>query len=336
MTPPLPQEDLAEIARQPFWSGLQQATVLFTGGSGFFGSWLLESFLFASDQWGLNGRAIVLTRKARGFADRLPHLAAHPGVILLEGDARNFSPRADGIDVIIHSLVPDTGTSLSASADFFKQATCHLLSLARKFSCQHFLLCSTGAVYQPVEPPHAFLETSPRVSRGGPLTYSHIRCMVEDLCLQAASEENLPVRVARGFAFVGPRLPLNATFAMGNFLRDGLSGRPIRVQGDGTAIRSYLYTADMAVWLWTLLLRGKAGEICNVGSKEAISIAGLAQRIAERFGGESHVLGRPFDGAAPAHYLPDIQFARSHFGLEVTNNLDDSLEKTIRWNRKLS
>src|SRR5271165_3372114 len=63
---------------------------------------------------------------------------------------------------------------------------------------------------------------------------------------------------------------------LGNFIADALAGRNIAIKGDGTLVRSYLYAADLAIWLRTLLLRGGAsGEnplVLNVGSSEAISI----------------------------------------------------------------
>jgi nucleoside-diphosphate-sugar epimerase len=143
------------------------------------------------------------------------------------------------------------------------------------------------------------------------------------------------VTIARCYAFVGPYLNLDIHFAIGNFIRDGILKQPIIVQSDGTPLRSYLFGTDLAVWLWMILLRGKAGCAYNVGSDQAISIVELATLVSQCFSPspEVQVLQKAKRDQPCARYIPDIKLAKKELGLQVYTNLKDSIENTIAWNQ---
>jgi len=335
MNHPLPREDLEHVLEKTrgLWT---ERRVLFSGASGFFGSWMLETFLHAGTHLHLPLQAIALTRDARRFSQHLPHLAGDPRVELMECDATTM-PVPDGpVDEIIHSLSPDSGTPVDQTEYFFQSATRRLLEVASSKAVRGFLLCSTGAVYQPGDPPGPFSESDPLTPLESPVSYAQIRRKVEDQCLKAFAEENVPVKIARGFAFVGPRLPLDAGFAIGNFIRDAVAGGPIVITGDGTAVRSYLYAADMAVWLWTILFQGMPGRAFNVGADEAISIGSLARTIGGMLDVTITVTGQAAPGAAPASYVPCTNRAESELALRPWTGLREGIGKTIRWHHPMT
>jgi nucleoside-diphosphate-sugar epimerase len=336
MSLPLPPEDLEHIFHHAggCWSHLDGKRVLFAGASGFFGSWMLESLLYAGTKSGLPFRAIALTRDARRFSESLPHLAGDPRVEILESDVATM-PVPDGpIDYVVHSLVPDPGTVLPEMDAFFRSATGRLLDFAVHKSSRAFLLCSTGAVYLPKVPPNPFSEDDPLVPLDGAVSYGQIRRRVEDQCRNALSNSPVALKIARGFTFAGPRLPLDGQFAVGNFIRDALAGGPIIVKGDGSPIRSYLYAADMAAWLWTILLKGETGRAFNVGSEESVSIGKLAQQIGSRFHADVCLGSKPLPGAAPCSFLPNISRAESELGLTLRTPLCDGLQSMADWYRR--
>ena len=149
---------------------------------------------------------------------------------------------------------------------------------------------------------------------------------------------HLQPTVARCFAFVGPYLPLDAHFAVGNFIRDGLRGGPIRISGDGTPYRSYLYAADLAVWLWTILLRGQPMRPYNVGSAAALTIADLAQQVADVFAPPVSVTvaRSPVAGAAAQRYVPAVARVETELGLRLTVPLAEGIRRTVEWHRAVA
>ncbi len=142
-------------------------------------------------------------------------------------------------------------------------------------------------------------------------------------------------KIARCFAFVGPYLPLDRHFAIGNFIRDGLNDGPIHVKGDGTPFRSYLYAADLAVWLWTILFRGETCRPYNVGSETGISIKSLADMAACISGNEREVIiveeCKP--GRISDRYVPSTQRARNELGLSQEFAVQESMSRTAAWYR---
>ena len=97
--------DCADILRQtrPLWEDVRGKRIFITGGTGFFGCWLLESFIRANDQLDLNASATVLTRNPEAFHRKAPHLAGHRSVTLHRGDVRTFTFPAGTFSHIIHA-----------------------------------------------------------------------------------------------------------------------------------------------------------------------------------------------------------------------------------------
>jgi len=149
----------------------------------------------------------------------------------------------------------------------------------------------------------------------------------------AAKGVRFEAKVARCWAFCGAHLPLDTHFAIGNFIGDVLAGRDISIGGDGTPRRSYLYAADLAVWLWTILFRAPALIPINVGSGHDVSILELAEAVAKTLAPETriHVAKQPIPGAAPSRYVPSVGRAEQMLGLRETVGLEESILRTAEW-----
>jgi nucleoside-diphosphate-sugar epimerase len=342
--PTLLPDDVALLVGSPQrWRPLEGAHVLLTGGTGFVGRWLLGAFVHANAGHGLRARIDVLTRDSDGFARACPDLAGNDAVTLVTGDVRSADLTPTAYTHVIHGAAPsDAGVNEGRPQemlDIIEAGTSHMLDVAARSHASRFLLLSSGAVYEPPPPHGGFDEASPR----GPQwpaersAYAAGKRAAEDLTW-AAAERGLDVTVARLFAFVGPHLPLDRHFAIGNFIADALAGRTIRVHGDGSPVRSYLYAADMALWLWTMLLHeAAAGAAYNVGSEQPLTIAETARLVAAESGAGAGVvvLGGGGSGAGE-RYLPSTRRARTDLGLHATVALPDAVRRWLAWHRSVA
>ncbi len=339
--PPIPPEDLAAIlaATRPLWPELANQRLFLTGGTGFFGTWLTESFLHINQALQLNAGITVLTRNPEAFRHKAPHLAHDPALTLLQGDVRDFAFPAEPHTHIVHAATEASAQQLAEHPhqmlSTLLAGTERALTFAAHTGARKFLLTSSGAVYGTQTTPHM-----PETHTGAPdpllpsSVYGEGKRASELMCSLAAGPQ-LEIKIARCYAFLGPHLPLDTHFAAGNFLRDALAGKPIHIASDGSSIRSYLYAADLTTWLWTMLFRAPSMRAFNVGSQESITIRELAHLTAVTVNPSTGVTvaGTPDPSRPPHRYVPSTERAQHELNLRQTVTLEQALIKTAAWHR---
>ena len=319
---------------------LRGTSLLLTGGTGFIGTWLLEILAYCNDRCAQPCRVVIPTRNKQAFADKAPHLAQRADFIFINGDVRTFRFPDMPCDFVIHAAAPAdrtlVGTEPLQVVETIVSGTRHSLELAVRKAAKRLLFVSSGAVYGTQPPNCARL---PEIYRGAPdlstplAAYAEAKRLAEVTCAIYRQQFHLSTCIARPFTLIGPYQPLDLGFAITDFIRDGLQGHPIRITGDGSAVRSYCYGADAAYWLLCLLLEGQSGAAYNVGSDEAISILALAQKVEahlQLYGIHSSI---EMAGAASAasRYVPDVSRAQTELNLARRFDLDQALNHTLAW-----
>ena len=313
---------------------LVKTRILITGGTGFFGKWILGFLTYANREKQLNLKIFALSRK--------PHPDT-PFIKYILGDVRTFSFHQK-VDFVIHAATEASAQLNNEKPtemfDVITEGTNHLLDICKIAQPARILFTSSGAVYgdqapeiilQPDDGATIFNEHAPTNA------YAEGKRKSELLGALHAQKTKQSISFARCFAFVGPHLPLDTHFAVGNFINDCLNHREIVIKGDGSACRSYMYAADLVVWLLKILTHGENFRTYNVGSEESVSIGELANKVSQIWENisetktEVKIKGIHQQNTPIHRYVPQTIRATSELALKLNYRLDESLERTIQF-----
>ncbi|HJV26692.1 MAG TPA: NAD-dependent epimerase/dehydratase family protein [Aromatoleum sp.] len=340
-TDPLFEQEIDAVVRRfdTGWDTLRGARLFITGGTGYFGRWLLPLLARADETLGLDLQVTALSRAPERFLAEVPDLEKHPSIAFHRGDVRDFEFPAGEFTHVIHAATTAAAATFHRTEDPLTKfdtsyyGTRRTLEFAAERRIGRMLMLSSGSYYGPLLPEYdSYPENYPAAPEPTNLEVSvgHAKRAAEFLCSAFADRHNLSFSTARCFTFLGPHLPLDLHYAAGNFIRDALHGDAITVAGDGTPIRSYMYTGDLMVWLLALLTRGQNGRAYNVGSDEPVTIGDLARRIGHLVAPQKPVrILRQVEGPVTRNvYVPEVRRARTELGLDFWTSLDESILRT--------
>ncbi len=314
------------------------ARFFITGGTGFIGKWLLETIIYLNDYHAANCSAVVLSRNSEKFLTNYPHFG-HQSLTYINGDIKTFVFPDGEFNYCIHAALEGEqldNTDQLAIIDSAYIGTQRVLEFCRLTNITATLFISSGGIYGRQMPEIPFVNET---YIGAPdllqlrAAYGEAKRISEYLCTYYARQYGVSIKIARPFAFSGPYLPLNAHFVFGNFVRNCIDNVPLQIKGDGTPVRSYMYAADLATYLFHILVQGNDLTPYNIGSMEEVSILNLANKMASIVSPSPGiaVLQNKTHSGLPERYVPDTTRLTLKFQLKGIIDLDEQIKRTINF-----
>lgn len=338
----IPTEDINFIfnAVGNNWYKLKNQKLLLTGGTGFIGKWMLSSFLNANRKLKLFAKVFVVSRDPKLILSKYPLLKDYEEIIWVKKDVRELEP--EDCRECSYSIHAATDVAeIDSPINIFDTCVIGTKKVLETLQSYHgrkrLLILSSGAVYGKIPSNiHYVSEDFCGAPNSMDLSqaYGEGKRASEFQSMAYASEnKELEIVISRCFALVGPHLPLNKHFAIGNFIQSVIENKNILINGDGTPLRSYLYTSDLSNWLWKLLFDAPAGQCYNVGSSEAISIFDLALKVNKLLDGNSsvNILNNLQTNGLRQSYLPSTEKIFKELNLKQSITIDRAIIKTATW-----
>ncbi len=303
---------------------------LVTGGAGFLGSHLIDR-LMENDQ-----EVICLDNYFTGKKSNIRHWIGNKNFELIRHDVTN--PIQLEIDRIWHLACPaspvhyQSNPIKTAKTSFL--GTYNMLGLARRVGAR-ILLASTSEVYgdPEIHPQHEEYKGSVNPI-GIRSCYDEGKRIAESLCFDYQRMHDTEIRVARIFNTYGPRMVPDDGRVVSNFIVQALSNSPITIYGNGSQTRSFCYVDDLIDGLISLMNSKECGPI-NIGNPHEFTIKELADIVINKLNSKSTLTHLPLPQDDPLQRKPFIEKAKTKLNWDPKINLENGLEKTIKYFKEI-
>ncbi len=306
--------------------------IIVSGAAGFIGSHMCDRLL-------AEGHTVVaLDNFLTGAKQNLAHLSGNPGFELIEQDVTRPVAVDGTVDVVLHMASPASPKDYLEhpieTLDVGSAGTRNMLELAKVHGAR-FLVTSTSETYgDPAV--HPQVETYwGNVNPVGPRScYDESKRFAEAMTMAYHRTYNLRTNIARIFNTYGPRMKLNDGRVVPAFMDQALRGEPITIFGDGSQTRSFCYVSDLVDGLYRLMQSDERYPV-NLGNPQEMTILEFAERIRRLAGSKSELIQQPLPQDDPKQRKPDITKAKRILGWEPRVSLEDGLQQTIEYFRKV-
>ncbi len=304
------------------------ARVLITGGAGFIGAHLCESFLESGDE------VICVDNLVTGNYENVAPFLSHDRFTFINQDISRFIKIEGALDYVLHFASPASPVDyLDRPIPTLKVGslgTHNTLGLAKAKNAL-FLLASTSEVYGDplVNPQHEeyWGNVNPIGPRG---VYDEAKRFAEAMTMAYHRYHGLNTRIVRIFNTYGPKMRMNDGRVVPNFIYQALNSHPLTVYGDGKQTRSFIYVDDLIRGLRRLIQTPYHLPI-NLGNPNEITVLEFAQRILRLTGSPSPIESHPLPQDDPQVRRPDISKARNILNWQPAISLEEGLRKTIQY-----
>ena len=307
--------------------------LLVTGGAGFIGSAFVRLVLGNSAQ----ARATVLDKLTyAGNLDNLAPVKDHPGYRFVQGDICDAAVVSDLVtgedfDALVHFAAEShVDRSILSPAPVFEtnlRGTFTLLEAVRTHKVRRYVHVSTDEVYGSIDAPHDADESYP-LRTSSP--YSASKAGSDLLALSYYTTYKCPVVVTRASNNYGPyQFPEKLIPLM---ISNALEDKPLPIYGDGMQVRDWLYVDDHCRAILSVLEKGRAGEVYNIGGSRSLPNLEVVRRILELTGRSESLMVTVTD--RPGH---DRRYALSSEKIERETGwapqvpFEAGLAQTIEW-----
>lgn len=308
-------------------------TILIAGGAGFIGTNLTKRLLSEGN------KIIALDNFHTGYKKNIDEII-HDNFTFIKHDIVNPLKIAEEIDEIYNLASPASPPHYQANPlQTIKTnvyGTFNLLDLAAEHDAK-FLQSSTSEVYgEPLEHPQKESYWGNVNPNGLRSCYDESKRCGESICFNYNRQHDARVKVVRIFNTYGPHMNPEDGRVVTNFIIQALKDEDITVYGDGSQTRSFCYIDDMVEGLIKMMQSPESftGPV-NLGNPGEFTILEFAKMVIDKIGSNSQIVYCPLPLDDPTQRKPDITLAKEKLNWEPKIILDEGLDKTIEYYKKV-